>query len=268
VSDHGPYRSHLRASWCLAVAVVLGGAGPAAASPGPDQAPQSASQPRGNPDFWFGQPRGSIGVRGSWLIARAGSDVFDFLQDQLTIEDGDFNAPAIGGDVGVALTPRVDALFGIDFSRVSNASEYRRFVDNNRLPIPQETGLTQVNLSGSVKLALSPRGRTISRLAWIPRTVTPYAGGGAGFLWYRFRQHGEFVDFVDLSIFRSTFRSSGWTPSAHLFGGTDVRLWRRMFLGLEARYLWAHAELGRDFSGFDPIDLTGLKLTAGVNVAF
>jgi hypothetical protein len=37
---------------------------------------------------------------------------------------------------------------------------------------------------------------------------------------------------------------------------------------LEGRYLWAAAKLGRDFQGFDPIDLAGFKLSAGMNVLF
>ena len=256
---------------CLATGVVLGLAPTATATPGPDQPSESAAaqpSPR-SPDFLFNRPRGSIGVRGSWLFERAGSKLFDFLQDQLTVERRDFDAPAFGVDLGMAVTPRVDALFGFDFSRRSKNSEYRKFVDNNRLPITQTTRLTQANLSGSVKVAATPRGRAVSRFAWVPRGVTPYVGVGGGFLWYAFEQDGDFVDFVDnKTIFTSHFRSSGWTPSAHAFAGTDLKLLPRLFLTLEGRYVWAHADLDRDFSGFDPIDLAGFKLTAGVNLLF
>ncbi len=33
-------------------------------------------------------------------------------------------------------------------------------------------------------------------------------------------------------------------------------------------YLWSQAELGPDFADFEPIDLTGFKLTAGINYLF
>lgn len=226
------------------------------------------AQPRPNPDFLFGRPRRSVGIRGGWLFARAGSDLFKFVQDQLTIDDHDFNAPALAVDLGFAPTSRTDVLLGFEFGRASTRSEYRGYVDEHRLPITQETRLRQMNVSGSLKFALTPRGREVSRLAWIPRTVTPYAGAGGGVLWYEFHQTGEFVDFVDLSIFSDTLRSSGWTPSAQVFGGVDVKVWRRLFFTGEARYLWSHADLRRDFSGFEPIDLAGTKVTAGVSYVF
>lgn len=254
------------------VVLIVGMAQPAkaqAVSTPPDALAQDAAQStRRTPDFLFGRPRGSLGIRGSWLFASAGSDLFDFVRNQLTIDERDFDAPAIGADLAIAVHPRVDAVFGIDFSRTQTASEYRDYVDSNRLPITQDTRLTQVNLSGSARLALLPRGHEVSRFAWIPRAVTPYVGAGAGFLWYAFQQDGDFVDFLDLSVFSDSFRSNGWTPSAHVFGGVDTKIWRRLFLTVEGRYAWASAELDRDFSGFDPIDLDGLKVAAGINVLF
>ena len=256
INGAGP-RLFARGSAFVSVLLLVGFVGPAL-----------AQQPQGSPDFLFGRPRGSVGVRGGWLFERAGSDLFEFVENELTVDKKDFNSPALAVDVGVALSPRADALFGFEFGSASTSSEYRAYVDNRRLPINQDTRLRQVNLSGSLKLALTPRGEEVGRLAWIPRTVTPYVGAGAGALWYEFHQTGDFVDFADLSVFSDTFRSSGWTPSAHVIGGVDVKMSRRLFLTGEGRYLWSHAELGRDFSGFDPIDLTGFKVTAGVNYIF
>jgi hypothetical protein len=87
-------------------------------------------------------------------------------------------------------------------------------------------------------------------------------------LWYKFEQSGDFVDFVDLSVFKDYFSSSGVTPSAHVFGGTDLHLYRIMFLSIEGRYVWANAKLGTDFIDFDPIDLAGFRLSTGFHVLF
>lgn len=231
-------------------------------------APAREQSPSQNPDFFFGRPRGWVGLHGSWLFARAGSDLFEFVGHHLTLEKRDFSQPVIGAELAATIAPRLDALFGVDVSQVSVVSEYRDYLDPNDLPISQTSVFSQLNLSGSVRVALAPRGREVSRFAWIPRRITPYVGGGAGYLWYEFKQAGEFVDFIDLSIFRDTFESAGWTPSAHVFGGADVQAWRRLYLTLEARYLWADAELDRDFAGFDPLDLAGLKVTSGVQVVF
>jgi hypothetical protein len=233
---------------------------------------QSQSPPKAHPgstrDFLFGSPRGSVSVRGSWVFARAGSDLFDFVTDHLTLDASDFNAPAIGAELGFAIGSRVEALAGVEWSKSRTPSEYRRFVDNNNLPITQETALENVHLSGSVKVALRPRGTSLSRLAWIPRAVTPYLGAGAGAVRYDFIQRGDFVDFVDHSVFSDVFHAKGWAPSAHIFGGADVQLYRVMFLQIEARYLWSSGTLGRDFIDFDPIDLSGFRLSAGINLAF
>jgi len=222
------------------------------------------------PDFLFGQPRGSLGLRGSWLFASEGSDLFDFVRKELTVDRGAFNAPAIAADLAFVVTPRVDAVFGVEFSQASIRSEYRNFVDNNRLAIEQDTRLRQTNLTGSVRVALTPRGVGISRFAWIPRTVTPYVGGGGGFLRYEFKQTGDFVDALDprLAVFSDTIASKGWTPSAHAFGGVDLKVHRLMFLTLEGRYVWAAATLQERFENFDPIDLAGFRLAAGLNVLF
>jgi len=239
------------------------------AAPGKAQDRPGAIQvPSGNPDFLFGRPEGSVSIRGGWLFSRAGSDWYDFVNDQLTINKGAFNAPAIGFDVAVSLTPRLDVVGGLDVNKASVNSEYRDLVDNNRLPITQRTDLKGANISASLKYALTPRGREVGRLAWVPNTVVPFVGAGGGVYWFRLHQSGDFVDFVDLSVFSDVFDSSGWAPSAHVFGGTDIKLVRRLYLTLEARYIWAAGDLGSDWIGFDPIDLSGLRLGTGINVVF
>ena len=219
-------------------------------------------------DFLFGRPDGSIGVRGEWLLARAESDIYDFTTELLTVARSDFNAPGLGVDVGFGLTSRVDAVAGFEFSRAVTFSEYRDFVDLNDLPIEQTTALSQVDLTGSLKLALTARGRQIGQYAWVPAAVVPYVGGGGGFIWYRFEQEGDFVDFLDNSIFTDRFESHGWSTSAHLFGGAEISLTQRLALTSEARYVWADATLTQDFTDFDPIDLSGLRITVGVQFTY
>ena len=43
----------------------------------------------------------SIGVRGNWLMASAGSDIFDFVTEHLSIEKSDFNTASFALDTGV-----------------------------------------------------------------------------------------------------------------------------------------------------------------------
>jgi len=253
--------------WLPAVLVLVAGA-TAHAAPDEQDTPASIQGPRGDPDFLFGRPDGTFGVRGSWIFNREGSDWYDFVTDQLTIDRGAFNTPAITLEVGFFLSPRFDVLAGVDISSTSTSSEYRRFVDNNRLPINQNTDLKGTTISGSLKYALIPRGREVGSVAWVPSSVVPYVGAGGGVHWFKLLQQGDFVDFVDLSVFSDAFVSSGWSPSAHVFGGADVKLHKRLYLTVEARYEWAKGDLGGDWIGFDPIDLSGLHLGTGINVVF
>lgn len=239
-----------------------------AGTPEQDSSSVPQSAPRPSPDFLFGRPEGSFGIRGSWVFGRASSDWYDFVTDQLTLRNKDFNGPAFGTDLNIALSRRLDAVAGFDYNRSTTRSEYRRFVDNNRLPIEQETVLQAANFSGGVKFFLTERGQEVGRLAWVPRKYVPYVGAGGGVLWYQVQQTGDFVDYVDLSVFTDVFDSKGWTPSAHVFGGVDIRVLRRAYVSLDGRYLWANGDLGRDWIDFDPIDLAGLRFSVGINFVF
>ena len=226
-----------------------------------------------SPDFLFGRPSVTVGVRGLWRQSSGDSEIFDFVQDELTLEKNDFNAPGIFLDLAFPVTGRLDALFGFEFSRSSALSEVRDFVEDNDLPIEQITDFTQVNLTGSVEFALLPRGREIGRYAWIPSRIVPYVGAGGGFLWYEFLQEGDFVDTINCDdfgcpIFSARLVSSGWTPSAHVAGGVDVRLTNRLYASGEVRYQWAQTEMSRDFIGFDDIDLSGLRIMGGIQYSF
>ena len=229
---------------------------------------QTRPVPRAAPDFLFEKPHASITVRGSWLFTRANSDWYDFVTDLLTVESKDFNAPGFGLDVNLPVTGRLEAQASFDFSRSSTLSEYRDFVDNNRLPIQQTTSLRELNIGGNIRYLLMDRGQQVSRLAWVARRFVPFVGAGAGAFHYKLQQTGDFIDFQDSSVFGDDFVSNGWAPSAQVFGGVDVRVFKRVYVTVDGRYLWSDADLGRDFIGFEPLDLAGFRLSGGVNFNF
>lgn len=238
----------------------------AAQAPGDSGMPRVPAPPPS--DFMLGRPRVFIAVDSGFLFANTGSDLYDFISETLTLDKKSFNTPVVGGRMGVSITPRVDVMVGLEFSKSEAKSEYRDFVDNQLLPITQSTTREEYHFTGSVRVALLPSGRRISRFAWIPRTFTPYVGAGGGAVKYDFQQFGSFVDFETRRVFDDTFSSTGWTPSAHAFAGADLRVYRRMYLTLEGRYTWSKATLGKDFVDFEPIDLAGFRLGGGVRFAF
>lgn len=219
-------------------------------------------------DFMLGRPKGFLAVDGGFLFANAGSDIYDFVTDQLTLRKSSFNAPVVGGRIGAALSPRLELALLVEQAKASAASEYRDFVDNRNLPITQTTAKQEVHVAATVRYSLLPSGRRISRFAWIPRRFTPFVGAGAGVIKYEFEQDGSFVDFQTLRVFDSTFRSGGWAPSVHALAGADLRLYRKLYLTGEARYTWSSAPLSDDFIDFAPISLAGARLGGSLKLVF
>jgi hypothetical protein len=254
------------AGCCLALLLVL--PSPASAQPDDQSGQAVRAQSIPSPDFFLGRPRASLGMRGNWFLASAGSDIFDFVTEHLTLERSSFNTPTFGAELGINVTPRIDLVFGLDVGKSSTLSEYRAFVDNNHLPIEQTTEMKEFSTFATVRYSLVPKGRSISRLAWIPRTVTPYVGAGAGLLNYEFFQTGDFVDFQTSRVFTDVFRSSGWAPSTHIVGGADVQVYKHLFMSFEAKYLWSSADLEQKFVDFAPIDLSGVRFGAGIHLVF
>ena len=237
----------------------------------PSLAVPAAAQPldsQNAPDFFFGRPRTTVGIRGNWTFARGGSDWFDFVTERLTLDRRDFTGAGIAGDVAIAVSRRVDVVVGIDYARSSANSEFRDFVDNDRQPIEQSTILEHAALTAGVRVALTERGRSLSSLAWIPRRVVPHVGGGAGMLWYGVEQYGDFVDFEDLSVFTDVLSSDGWTPAAYAAAGVDFHVTRRLYLAVDGRYLWAAPDLRAPWRGFEPLDMSGLRLSTGIALRF
>ena len=259
-----------RTRLALLVAGMLAAGGAAAASEAENAALQDSDAR--DPGFLFGRPGNSVAVHWLWHRARAESDVHAFVTDHLTLEPGDFAAAGIGFDVGFTLSPRIDLHAGIDYARTAADSESRHFIGEDGVPFEQHTALSQAAFTASLSFALTPRGRAIGQYVWIPGAVVPYVGAGGGFLRHALDQVGEFVDEITLFSFHvlpeASLQSDGWTPTAHVFGGVDIRLTQRLFLTAEARYVLAVAEPSLDFADFESIDLSGLRIATGVRFTF
>jgi hypothetical protein len=225
------------------------------------------AQDTGN-GFLFRAPTGEVSFSGGFDRATAGSDIFSFTANELTLNRRDFSALTFATDVDKVLTPRFDVRFSVSVSKSTTPSEFRDFVDNNRQPIEQTTEYIRVPLTASLKAYLAKPGRSVGHFAWVPSRYAPYAGGGGGAMWYRFQQTGDFIDFVTTKVFPDAFVSEGWTPTVQAFVGTDVSLTPRFAVTAEGRYQWARSRLSSDFSQFQPIDLSGFALTAGVSIRY
>jgi len=219
--------------------------------------------------FLFGAPSGGITVRAGYAGANAGSDIFSFTTSELTLNRRDFSSVGWGADLDFSLTPRVALRFTGDFSGMAKRSEFREWVDNDGMPIEQSTTFGRTSLSAGLKWFLAPNGRELGRLAWVPPRYVPFVGVGVGRMWYEFKQEGDFIDFDDNNrVFYDKYVSTNWASTAHVVAGFDWSLNQRWALTTQTKYEWANAELSRDFTGFQRIDLSGFAATAGLHLRF
>ena len=216
--------------------------------------------------FLFHTPGVSWELYGGFDRATASSDVFAFVTKQLTLTRGDFSSATFGTNFAIRVSPTNDIVFDASFTNVARNSEFRDWVDQNNAPIQQTTSLSRVPVTLSVKHYLASRGRAIGRFAWIPAPRATYVGAGAGLMRYRFHQIGDFIDFQTLNVFPDEFEATGWTPVLHAFAGMDLSLTGHFLVTGEARYTWARGRMGRDYVGFNRIDLSGISATAGITI--
>lgn len=214
--------------------------------------------------FMFGMPRTTLTLRAGAAQPAASDEIFRFFTNQLTLDSDDFASATFGAELGLRIHPQVDVLLSVSTAQSETHSEFRDFVEDNDQPIEQTTKLIRTPVTAGFKVHLLPRGRSISRYAWVPNRFSPYVGAGAGVLWYRLEQAGDFVDYETLDIFSDDFESDGATPTAQAFGGGEIWLLSRAALNVDARYTWAKADLRGAFSDFERIDLRGWQFTAGI----
>jgi hypothetical protein len=252
----------VRPALCAVLALAVG-AGAAA--------PLQAQETR---DYLIGAPTATLTLRGGMSLLRSGSGGFDFLRDQFATGASEFqlmgsaNRPAASGsaELAVRISPRTHIMASFGFDRSATRSEFEHFVDQDDLPIEQETRLLRMPIALSVKQYITPPGQSIGRFAWVPNRFAPYVGAGGGAMAHRLEMDGDFIDFKDYAVFSNTYRSNGFAPMLQGFAGLDMSVTPRIAVTAETRYQWAKGELGREFVGFDRIDLSGLQTTIGVQL--
>ena len=218
--------------------------------------------------FLFGAPGASLTLRVGYAQPLAGSDVFAFSNEHLTLGRSDYAGASVSGDFAFFVAERLALQFSAGHSKRAVGSEFRDWVDNNDLSIEQSTEFTRIPVMVGLRYYLVSPGRSLGRLAWVPARFAPYVAGGVGRVRYRFHQSGDFVDYKTLDVFPASLESAGWTTAGFGAVGVDYAMNARMVLVSEARYDYASARMSSDFEGFNRIDLSGLAVSLGLSFRF
>lgn len=223
----------------------------------------------GGDGFTFSPPVVSLTIRGGYDRPLASGDIFAFTTKNLTLNKGDFAAASISADLGLRMNTRAELVLSAGTASTQKPSEFRKFVDNNDLPIEQKTRLSRTPVTLGVRYALRQTGERIGKFAWIPARFTPWVGGGVGAMYYKFEQAGDWVNFQTLAVFTDTFTSTAWAPMAYAHVGADMRLTTHLAFTGDLRYSAARATMGGDsFQGFGKIDLSGAAATFGLTARY
>ena len=177
-------------------------------------------------DFLLSTPKATLSLRAGLAAPRAGggnagTNLWDDLRDRFTVGTADLNGTYLAAELGIRASEHADIVLGVGHTSSATQSQYRRWRDEDDVPITQTTEFTTTPLTVGLKVYLLPRGRAVGRYAWIPRTWNPYAGTAAGIVRYRFEQYGHFVDYQTRDIFEDRLRSAKTGSTVHFFAGVD-----------------------------------------------
>jgi hypothetical protein len=229
----------------------------------------AAAQRTAGDGFLFGAPRVGFTIRLGYEAPTAGSDLFSFVTNELSLRRSDFGSYAYGADFAVAVRPQLSVVVSGDFGGMDKKSDYRLWQDNAGLPIEQTTSFSRQSYVASLRYYFRPYGRSLSTFAWVPTRLAPWVSAGVGRTHYTFAQKGDFVDFTNSNrVFTDSYSSEAWGATALAAAGLDWSISPRLTMTTQARYLWGRADLGLDFSGFAPIDLSAFGLTGGLTIRF
>ena len=197
---------------------------------------------------------GYFSVRGE--DARAAGDVLNANRNFLTFDVSEMSGASLGGEWLVPLGQYLEGAAGIGFTRRTVPSVYTSFVDRDGTEIAQKLRLRVVPLAFTFRLL--PLGQHSG--------FQPYVGGGLGVFNWRYSESGEFVDFRDRSIFRSSYVASGSRTGPVALGGIRFA-GDSATAGMEVRYQSARADLDKRFAG-SKIDLGGWTYQFTVGMRF
>jgi hypothetical protein len=222
--------------------------------------------------FLFDRPQAQLTVRAGPVMPRAQGDIFELLTTELTLNRADFRAPALAAELAFLATQRLDVALGFGWSQATSSSEFADWTGADGDPIAQTTRFRTMPVTATARFHLLPRGRSVSRLAWVPTRTMPYIGGGAGMTWYRLQQEGDFLDTQaceadpdsGCAIFYREYDAGGHAATLHGVAGVDHWFTPRLGLNLEARYTLGSAPGSESFRTYDTLDLSGLQAMLGL----
>jgi opacity protein-like surface antigen len=223
--------------------------------------------------------------KGGYLQLQMKSDLWDTEFENMDFRKKDYYDTSFGLGYEYFINRQVSFVLSVEWYDKAKTGIYNNFVgetiegDNYAFDygagfeIEHVFSVSIVPIQASLKLMPYRRAGTI----------IPYIGGGIGLYLWNVRIQGEMVNFNESESFYDPGRDEdveGYTiypadaeenrisVGFHAFAGIMVPLVRRVTLDIEAKYNYAEGTLKDSFQGFEPFDLSGFQVTAGLSLWF
>jgi len=220
-------------------------------------APDGAMAQVGNAGGADPESRLTLRLHGGAFLPQSGGELFQFVEERLGVSSGDLRGAAVGAEVAWRLGDRWHWFIGTDASRSQAESEAGSGQARQKTTI--ETGASAY-LGARVDVlpgSVSDGGRRWKLLV----------GGGGGVVPYRFAQTGSFPDESRPgSTFEAQFESNGSGTFRFLGAGMQRSLGRGLGAFADVRYQAGDAAAAGDFRTFEPIDLSGTRVSLGLSL--
>ena len=223
--------------------------------------------------------------KGGYLHLQMRSDLWDIEFENMDFRRKDYYDTSFGLSYEYFINRQVSFVLSVEWYEKAKNGIYKNFVletidgedyafdYGEGFAIEHVYSVSIVPVQASLKLM--PRRRA--------GTIIPYIGGGIGLYIWNVRIQGEMVNFNEseefydpdldadvegYTIYPADAEENRISVGFHAFAGIMLPLVRQVTLDIEAKYNYAEGTLKDSFQGFEPFDLSGFQVTAGLSLWF
>ncbi len=200
----------------------------------------------------------SINLKIGVFVPRLDSDLWRINMENLTIAKSDLVNVTYGGEYEGYLSRNFSVALEIGGYAKTLYAQYRDYEHADGSPIYQNVSLRIVPVEAALKYY--PAGHR--------HRLNPFVGLGGGLYVWTYQQFGEFVRFPELTTqegFAETRRVAlGLVGRA----GMVYRFQPRLGVSLEGKYQHLQGRLSEYFQDFEPLDMSGFSVNAGIQYYF
>jgi len=160
--------------------------------------------------FMFGAPSGSFRIDAGWAVAAAGSDLFSFTTNELTLDDEISARPHLAGNWPQCARPHAARAYG-KHGRDEQGLRVPGLVDNNESPFRDHT-FSAIPLTVGLKEYLTPPACRSAGCVGTGR-LAPYVAPELVPTWYQFKAERRLHRLQHEQRFNDLYESTGWAPT-------------------------------------------------------